>query len=221
MGNVTTVGIDLAKNVFSLHGVDASGAVVLRKTVSRARLMELSSRSSRLSDRAGGVLGSARVGAALSGAGAHGEVDGAAVCRAVPQERQERRQRRRSDLRSGESTEHALRADQDARAASGAVFAPRAPGVHRGTHGDDQSAARTAGGVRLRAAARAAEVRRSARWSGSSICRRTRPALSAICASTFVSLDARVKDYERSIEAHAREHHEARSSHNSVWVSAR
>ena len=25
MNNVTTVGIDLAKNVFSLHGVDASG----------------------------------------------------------------------------------------------------------------------------------------------------------------------------------------------------
>jgi transposase len=41
MGNVTTVGIDLAKNVFSLHGVDASGAVVLRKTVSRARLLEV------------------------------------------------------------------------------------------------------------------------------------------------------------------------------------
>jgi transposase len=41
MGNVTTIGIDLAKNVFSLHGVDAAGSVVLRKTVSRARLMEL------------------------------------------------------------------------------------------------------------------------------------------------------------------------------------
>jgi len=41
MGNVTTVGIDLAKNVFSVHGVDASGAVVLRKTVSRARLMDV------------------------------------------------------------------------------------------------------------------------------------------------------------------------------------
>ena len=41
MGIVTTVGIDLAKNVFSLHGVDASGAVVIRKTVSRARLMEV------------------------------------------------------------------------------------------------------------------------------------------------------------------------------------
>jgi transposase len=41
MSNVTTIGIDLAKNVFSLHGVDGDGAVVLRKTVSRARLMEL------------------------------------------------------------------------------------------------------------------------------------------------------------------------------------
>jgi transposase len=41
MSNVTTVGIDLAKNSFSVHGVDAAGAVVLRKTVSRARLMGL------------------------------------------------------------------------------------------------------------------------------------------------------------------------------------
>ena len=38
MSNVTTCGIDLAKNVFSLHAVDGCGVVVLRKTVSRARL---------------------------------------------------------------------------------------------------------------------------------------------------------------------------------------
>jgi len=41
MSNVTTVGIDLAKNSFSVHGVDVAGAVVLRKTVARARLVEL------------------------------------------------------------------------------------------------------------------------------------------------------------------------------------
>src|SRR5436190_8763225 len=41
MNNVTTIGIDLAKNSFSVHGVDSAGAVVLRKTVSRARLMGL------------------------------------------------------------------------------------------------------------------------------------------------------------------------------------
>ena len=38
--NVTTVGIDLAKNVFSVHGVDGHGKVVLKKTVSRGRLLE-------------------------------------------------------------------------------------------------------------------------------------------------------------------------------------
>jgi transposase len=41
MGNVTTVGIDLAKNVFSLHGVDERGTVVLRRTVTRARLVQV------------------------------------------------------------------------------------------------------------------------------------------------------------------------------------
>lgn len=33
MEKVTTVWIDLAKNVFSLHGVDQLGRVLLKKTV--------------------------------------------------------------------------------------------------------------------------------------------------------------------------------------------
>jgi hypothetical protein len=37
MEQVTTVGIDLAKSVFSLHGVDAKGKTVLRRTVRRDR----------------------------------------------------------------------------------------------------------------------------------------------------------------------------------------
>jgi transposase len=40
MNEITTVGIDLAKNVFSLHGVDAAGRTVLRRTVRRERLVE-------------------------------------------------------------------------------------------------------------------------------------------------------------------------------------
>ena len=40
MEKVTTVGIDLAKNLFSLHGVDAAGETVLRRTVRRDRLVE-------------------------------------------------------------------------------------------------------------------------------------------------------------------------------------
>ena len=41
MNNVTTVGIDLAKNAFSLHGVDSSSREVLRRTVRREQLLTL------------------------------------------------------------------------------------------------------------------------------------------------------------------------------------
>lgn len=38
---IITIGIDLAKNVFSLHGIDANGKVALQRTVRRDRLLEL------------------------------------------------------------------------------------------------------------------------------------------------------------------------------------
>jgi carotenoid cleavage dioxygenase-like enzyme len=31
MGDITTIGLDLAKNVFQVHAVDVAGSVVLRK----------------------------------------------------------------------------------------------------------------------------------------------------------------------------------------------
>ena len=42
MKEITTVGVDLAKSVFTVHGVDRVGRTVLRKTVRREKLMELS-----------------------------------------------------------------------------------------------------------------------------------------------------------------------------------
>src|SRR5215510_257516 len=41
MNAVSTLGIDLAKNTFSVHGVDAEGVVTVRRTVSRNKLAEL------------------------------------------------------------------------------------------------------------------------------------------------------------------------------------
>jgi transposase len=41
MKEITTVGVDLAKSMFTLHGVDAAGRTVLRKTVRREQLMAL------------------------------------------------------------------------------------------------------------------------------------------------------------------------------------
>jgi transposase len=39
MGEVTTIGLDIAKSVFQAHGADASGSVVFRKKLSRSRLL--------------------------------------------------------------------------------------------------------------------------------------------------------------------------------------
>src|ERR1043165_2572852 len=36
---ITTIGLDLAKNVFQVHAVDAAGDVVVRKTLRRAQLL--------------------------------------------------------------------------------------------------------------------------------------------------------------------------------------
>ena len=38
MNQVVALGLDIAKSVFQLHGVDAQGAVVLRKRLTRARM---------------------------------------------------------------------------------------------------------------------------------------------------------------------------------------
>src|ERR1700739_1091235 len=40
MGEVSAIGLDIAKSVFQIHGVDAGGAVVIRKRVTRAKLLE-------------------------------------------------------------------------------------------------------------------------------------------------------------------------------------
>ncbi len=38
--NITTIGLDIAKNVFQVHGVDRNGKAVLRKKVSRGKVIE-------------------------------------------------------------------------------------------------------------------------------------------------------------------------------------
>ncbi len=40
MSEIITVGLDLAKNVFQLHGADASGRVLLRRKLRRGQVLE-------------------------------------------------------------------------------------------------------------------------------------------------------------------------------------
>src|SRR5438105_14120550 len=44
MSEITTIGLDLAKHVFQVHGIDAQGTTVLRKRLRRAQILAFFSR---------------------------------------------------------------------------------------------------------------------------------------------------------------------------------
>jgi transposase len=42
MQTITTIGFDIAKSVFQVHGVDAGGQVLIRRQLKRRQVTELS-----------------------------------------------------------------------------------------------------------------------------------------------------------------------------------
>ena len=98
---IVYVGIDLAKNVFAVHGVDEHGKPALvRPKVARDKPHERVAalppcraaalppcRPAALRDRHGSLLGRPPLGAAIRGSGPRGAADGAEVRRALPVER--------------------------------------------------------------------------------------------------------------------------------------
>jgi len=89
---VTTLGIDLAKSTFRLHGVDGRGTVALRRQVTRKQLLPL------LANLPACLVGMEACAGALLGARdrearPHGEINEPTFCGAVSQEPKERLQR--------------------------------------------------------------------------------------------------------------------------------
>ncbi len=44
---ITMIGLDLAKSIFQVHGVDASGAVVVRKALRRSQVISFFAKTAR------------------------------------------------------------------------------------------------------------------------------------------------------------------------------
>ena len=55
MGEITTIGLDLAKSVFQVHAVGADGKVVLRRQLRRNQVAWVFRRTCALPDRHGGL----------------------------------------------------------------------------------------------------------------------------------------------------------------------
>ena len=112
MGEVSTIGLDIAKSVFQVHGVDADGTVVIRKRISRAKILEFFA-----------ALPSCLVGIEacpsahhwsrkLQALGHTVKLDAAELCESLSQAEQKRRQRCRRDLRGSNTAVDAFRANK-------------------------------------------------------------------------------------------------------------
>lgn len=63
MDNIAVIGLDLAKNLFQVHGIDIAGQIVLRRKLRRGEIARLLCDFTPLSDRHGGVQQFAFLGA--------------------------------------------------------------------------------------------------------------------------------------------------------------
>ena len=85
---IVTVGIDLTKNVFAVHGAHESGKPVLvRPEMARAKLLELFAQLPPSHDRHGCVLWRPPLGQRVRQVWPHGAHDGAQVRCSLPHER--------------------------------------------------------------------------------------------------------------------------------------
>ena len=112
MSQVVTIGLDIAKSVFQLHGVDAAGAVLLRKRLPRSRMLAF------FEKQAPCLIGIEACGSAhywgprVKPVRSRRTFDPSQLREALRQAAKERCGRRGSDLRSLDAAEHAVCADQ-------------------------------------------------------------------------------------------------------------
>ena len=83
MQTVTTIGLDIAKSVFQVHGVDAAGQVVIRRQLKRRSGTGVLPEVTAMPGRHRGLRLGAPLVARAASAGSHGAVDAAGLCEAL------------------------------------------------------------------------------------------------------------------------------------------
>ncbi len=89
MQAVTTIGLDIAKSVFQVHGIDVEGKVVVRQQLKRSRVLGF---FKKLSPCLVGIeaCASSHHWSRDAGPRSHRSTDAASVCEALPEAPEER-----------------------------------------------------------------------------------------------------------------------------------
>ena len=147
---VSVLGVDLSKNVCSVVGLDASGAVVLRRRVKRETVIALAAKLSPCTVGNGSLRRRPPSRPGVRRSRARGAADVARICPALRQGAEERRSRRRRDRRRGEAPDDAVcRAEEQKPARPTDAPSIERP-IGRRTNRPDQSVARDPSGARNR-----------------------------------------------------------------------
>jgi transposase len=94
MQSISTIGLDIAKSVFQVHGIDAAGQVVLRRQFEAPARLGFFPKAAAMPGGYRGVCLIAPLVPRAAGAGAYGAVDAAGLCEALRQAAEERHHRR-------------------------------------------------------------------------------------------------------------------------------
>ena len=89
MQMITTIGLDIAKSVFQVHGVDAAGQVVIRRQLKRRYVLAFFSEVTAMPDWHRGLRVIALLVTRAPGTGSHCTTDAAGLCEALRQAAEE------------------------------------------------------------------------------------------------------------------------------------
>jgi len=92
MNKISVVGLDLAKNVFQVHGIDTEDEVVVRKQLRRSEIRKYFARLEPCLIGMEACGGATLLVAGVDPVGAYRSDDGAGLCQTVPEVQQERPQ---------------------------------------------------------------------------------------------------------------------------------
>jgi len=130
MKTVTLIGLDIAKSVFQVHGIDAAGKAVIRKQLKRARVIPFFMKLPPCLVGIEACASSHHWARELTALGHEVKLSPPAYVKPYGQAAEERCCRCRGNLRGGAAPQHAVRAHQAARTASRPGAAPDAASPH-------------------------------------------------------------------------------------------
>ena len=89
MQSISTIGLDIAKSVFQVHGVDAAGQVVVRRQLRRRHVLAFFSEAAAMPGGDRGLRIIAPLVPRTTGVGAYGTIDASGLCEALRQAAEE------------------------------------------------------------------------------------------------------------------------------------